>query len=51
MKKIFLVAGREFIATVSTKAFIIGLLITWYLFVNVRRLAAEAQAKPAVAVT
>jgi hypothetical protein len=30
---------------------IVGLLITWYLFVNVRRLAAEAQAKPAVAVT
>jgi hypothetical protein len=27
MKKIFLVAGREFVATVSTKAFIIGLLI------------------------
>ena len=27
MKKILLVAGREFVATVSTKAFIIGLLI------------------------
>jgi len=27
MRKVFLVAGREFIATVSTKAFIIGLLI------------------------
>jgi ABC-2 type transport system permease protein len=27
MRKIFLVAGREFVATVSTKAFIIGLLV------------------------
>ena len=27
MRKVFLVAGREFVATVSTKAFIIGLLI------------------------
>src|ERR1700740_2497307 len=27
MKKVLLVAGREFVATVSTKAFIIGLLI------------------------
>ena len=27
MKKILLVAGREFVATVSTKAFIIGLLV------------------------
>ena len=30
---------------------ILGLLITWYLYVNVRRLAAESQVKPAESVS